>query len=503
MNILLGVLAVASMTVLVWEWCVVTRLDRIEGTHHRRDKHERDQRLEGGGTRFRGGVARLAAGSKALHELSSRGSSVNGSAFKLQLKSEVVCGAHKAPTCQDCPQGHGADWCNGDCTWYGANEECVPTEDMVKCGAHYAPTCAECPQGHGYSWCNGNCEWDGGKDECVPKVDHGFHLPLDARDHKCRNVQHPDPSTMPRVSMIIPYLNEKWAQIRGTVKSIIHQTNMDLFDTILFIDDANTEDHMFHDELKALHPKIAIHRNEERQGLIRSKIIGSGMVKSPVIFFMEPHCVVSYEWLEPILSHMMHSPKSTVVMPVIDVIPEDDFDKYVPANIQVGGFDWSLTFNWMVSPAKRDKSWAPHKPFPTPATSGGIFAIWRQYFLDSGTYDANMTEWGGEHIEMSLRTWRCGGRIEILPCSRIGHVFRKKNPYTVHLPAVWKNTKRAALVWLDDYIERFYEKSPHVRRIDAGDVSERLAVRAKLNCKSMDWYIENIYPELVTSENHA
>ena len=32
-------------------------------------------------------------------------------------EASVVCGAHKAPTCEECPQGNGAGWCNGECEW--------------------------------------------------------------------------------------------------------------------------------------------------------------------------------------------------------------------------------------------------------------------------------------------------------------------------------------------------------------------------------------------------
>ena len=34
-----------------------------------------------------------------------------------KLVSSVSCGNHSAATCELCPMGHGADWCNGDCVW--------------------------------------------------------------------------------------------------------------------------------------------------------------------------------------------------------------------------------------------------------------------------------------------------------------------------------------------------------------------------------------------------
>ena len=41
----------------------------------------------------------------------------------------VSCGNHEAATCSECPQGNGAAWCNGDCTWQ--DDECVSPGEYI------------------------------------------------------------------------------------------------------------------------------------------------------------------------------------------------------------------------------------------------------------------------------------------------------------------------------------------------------------------------------------
>ncbi|KAL7553858.1 hypothetical protein ACHAWF_017191 [Thalassiosira exigua] len=58
-------------------------------------------------------------------------SSEAGAAEQKARMSEVTCGNHVAPTCAECPQDHGPDWCSGECTWSLKNGgTCVATVEM-------------------------------------------------------------------------------------------------------------------------------------------------------------------------------------------------------------------------------------------------------------------------------------------------------------------------------------------------------------------------------------
>ena len=109
----------------------------------------------------------------------------------------------------------------------------------------------------------------------------------------------------------------------------------------------------------------------------------------------------------------------------------------------------------------------------------------------------------GLHVVLN-QVWMCGGRLEIVPCSRVGHVFRKyTSPYKFPdgvEKTLNKNFNRLAEVWMDEYKELYYNKKPQARNMEYGDISKRVELRKNLGCKSFKWYIENVYPDVQMPE---
>ncbi|KAG0436841.1 hypothetical protein HPB47_017733 [Ixodes persulcatus] len=143
------------------------------------------------------------------------------------------------------------------------------------------------------------------------------------------------------------------------------------------------------------------------------------------------------EVLEPLLLPIQED-RTTVVCPIIDIVDDHSLQyKGKGAEyLQLGGFNWKGEFVWINLPS----GWKIERetrvdPINTPTMAGGLFAIDRQYFWESGSYDDQMEGWGGENLEMS---------------------FRKEN---------------------------------------YGDISKRKALRKSLRCKSFRWYLDNVYPD--------
>ncbi|XP_075385127.1 polypeptide N-acetylgalactosaminyltransferase 5 [Tenrec ecaudatus] len=309
---------------------------------------------------------------------------------------------------------------------------------------------------------------------------------------------------LPTTSVIMCFVDEVWSTLLRSVHSVLNRSPAHLIREILLVDDFSTKAYLKDnlDKYMSQFPKVRILHLKERHGLIRARLAGAQNATGDVLTFLDSHVECNVGWLEPLLERVYLSRKK-VACPVIEVINDKDMSYMTVDNFQRGVFVWPMNFGWKTIPPDVI---AKNKIKETdvircPVMAGGLFSIDKSYFFELGTYDPGLDVWGGENMELSFKVWMCGGEIEIVPCSRVGHIFRNDNPYSFpkdRMRTVERNLVRVAEVWLDEYKELFYAHGDHLidQNFDAGNLTQQRDLRRRLKCKSFKWYLENVFPDL-------
>ncbi|CAD7670406.1 unnamed protein product [Nyctereutes procyonoides] len=292
----------------------------------------------------------------------------------------------------------------------------------------------------------------------------------DTRDSRC--LQKTYSSQLPSLSVILIFMNEALSIIQWAITSIINRTPTQLLKEIILVDDFSSNGELkahLDEKIKLYNQKypglLKIIRHTKRKGLAQARNTGREVATADVIVILDAHVEVNVGWAEPILARIQED--RTVIVSC-----------------------WLLTLLLCV--------------YRSPSIMG-ILAANRIFLGEIGSLDDGMLVYGGENVELSLRVWQCGGRVEVLPCSRIAHLERNHKPYALDLSvALKRNALRVAEIWMDEYKHMVYlawNIPIQNSGIDFGDISSRMALWKKLKCKTFDWYLKNVYPSLKPIHN--
>jgi len=329
----------------------------------------------------------------------------------------------------------------------------------------------------------------------------------DTRPQECKYWHYPELKDLPTASVILVFVNEGWGTLIRTVHSVINTTPPELLAEVILVDDYSNKPHLkekLENYIKRFNGKVKLYRTTKREGLVRARVIGAEHATGEVIVVLDAHCECVTNWLPPLLTRIRVNRKILAV-PIVDGLDWNTLEhtNIYGSTLNRGIFEWGFLYKETEVPPEETKR---HKystePYWSPTHAGGLLAIEKNWFFELGGYDPGIKIWGAEQYELSFKVWQCGGIVEWVPCSHVAHIYRGPRTESVHPPGGHPhqssiNHMRLAEVWMDEYKEYYYIRSPEISRLNFGDVSAQKAIRDKLQCKPFKFFMEKVAYDLV------
>ena len=301
------------------------------------------------------------------------------------------------------------------------------------------------------------------------------------------------------MSVILPCANEGVFAVK-TARSIGERTHKDVLREIIVVDDGSTPplEQVFQELGQDVIEKYPVKfvRHETFTGLINAKKQGGDKATGDVLTFLDCHVLPrdygeeNRAWTDGIMSRIAGNYRRIVVPSITDL----DAEKWEEIGRPKGVAKCYLTMDV-------DFRWFDSEDDFVPIMSGGLLAMSRRWWTETGGYDTAMIGWGGENIDQSLRAWLCGGEIVQATDSHVAHMWRTndkpdtKAKYIVPEGSVNTNRYRAALAWFGEYIDKVQEfaifsKFKEPTSVPLPNVDSILTVKKQLKCKPLQWFFD-------------
>ncbi|XP_061738396.1 polypeptide N-acetylgalactosaminyltransferase 15-like [Nerophis ophidion] len=309
--------------------------------------------------------------------------------------------------------------------------------------------------------------------------------------------------SLPSASVVICFHDEAWPTLLRTLQSVLNTAPRDFLLELLLVDDFSTRDELrtaLSEYVSGVNRVRLIH-SSKRLGVGGCRSLGASRASGEVLVFMDSHLECPSGWLEPLLERVSQD-RTRVVSPIMDVIHWQTFQYNTTQWPVRGVFNWNLDFYWESKAERPDSdSESALEPVLSPALGGGVLAIDRLFFHHLGAYDPGIVLWGGEHLELSIRVWSCGGSMEVVPCSRVAQIHHQHRP-PKRFPdqeQLERNKIRIADVWMGAYRKFFYRRDTlahFIRQSESSNITDRLLLKRTLGCQDFHWYLSTVYPQL-------